>query len=405
MELANGIAGRPACAIRGGSTFGGYARDKTMTQPLAVLPPPSQAPLASAEDLRACRELLRGGSRSFYAASFLLPKRIALPACSLYAFCRVADDAVDIGDSALGLAEITGRLERIYAGDPMDHAADRAFADVAREKQIPMALPQALLEGFAWDVQGRAYDDLSDLMGYAARVAGTVGAMMALVMGRREAAVLARACDLGAAMQLTNICRDVGEDARNGRLYLPRSWMVEAGIDPEAFLEKPEYTDALGEVVSRLLQAADRLYRRASTGIGELPMLCRPGIHAARLIYAEIGKQLARDGLDSVGHRAVVSWRRKLALVERAMAATVHPAPTRLNAPALNETHFLVAAVHPSHPEPTSRTTYGQLLADIDADTRGFAWMIDLFARLERRERGLPGPGAQESALTVQPRA
>ncbi|MEO0420844.1 MAG: phytoene/squalene synthase family protein [Pseudomonadota bacterium] len=371
---------------------------------LVTLPPASDVANASADDLRACRELLRGGSRSFYAASFLLPSSIAQPACSLYAFCRVADDAVDIGDSAAGLAEITDRLQRIYAGDPADHPADRAFTDVARTRQIPMALPEALLEGFAWDVEGREYDDLSDLMGYAARVAGAVGAMMTLVMGRREAAVLARACDLGAAMQLTNICRDVGEDARNGRLYLPRTWMVEAGIDPEEFLKDPVYTPALGEVVTRLLRAAERLYRRASTGIGKLPLLCRPGIHAARLIYAEIGRQLERDGLDSVGHRAVVSWRRKLALVERAMAATVHPAPTRLNAPALNETHFLVAAVHPSQPEVAARTTYGQLLADIDADTRGFAWMIDLFSRLERRERGLgPAPAASEPGFSAQP--
>ncbi|MEM9383724.1 MAG: phytoene/squalene synthase family protein [Pseudomonadota bacterium] len=370
---------------------------------LTILPPDRDSAIASTEDLRACRELLRGGSRSFYAASFLLPSSIAKPACSLYAFCRVADDAVDIGDSAAGLVEITQRLQRIYAGDPADHAADRAFADVARSKQIPMALPAALLEGFAWDVQGREYDDLSDLMGYAARVAGAVGAMMTLVMGRREAAVLARACDLGAAMQLTNICRDVGEDARNGRLYLPRRWMVEAGVDPEQFLADPVYSPALGEVVSRLLRSAERLYRRACTGVGKLPLFCQPGIHAARLIYAEIGRQLERDGLDSVGHRAVVSWQRKLALVERALAATVHPAPTRLNAPALNETHFLVAAVHPSQEDVAPRTTYGQLLADIDADTRGFAWMIELFARLERRERGLPPTPASDPAFSVQP--
>ena len=373
-----------------------------MSSDLMRLPPAASGRFASKDDIQACRALLRGGSRSFYAASRLLPSAMSVPATSLYAFCRVADDAVDIGDAAAGLAESIERLDRIYAGKPMDHPADRAFADVARDKQIPMALPQALLEGFAWDVEGREYNSLSDLMGYAARVAGTVGAMMTLVMGRREAAVLARACDLGAAMQLTNICRDVGEDARNGRLYLPRDWMLEAGIDPDQFLADPQFTPALGEVVSRLLKAAQRLYRRASTGIGKLPRLCRPGIHAARLIYAEIGEQLARNGLDSVNHRAVVSWQRKLALVERAIAASIHPPPTRLDAPALNETHFLVAAVHPSEPEAVSQTTYGQLLADIDADTRGFAWMIDLFARLERRERGMPPQAVVEPVLSAQ---
>ena len=99
--------------------------------------------------------------------------------------------------------------------------------------RIPRALPEALLEGFAWDAAGRRYETLDEVEHYAARVAGCVGAMMTLVMGRRDPAILARACDLGVAMQLTNICRDVGEDARAGRLYLPLAWLRDNGIDPD----------------------------------------------------------------------------------------------------------------------------------------------------------------------------
>ncbi len=107
---------------------------------------------------------------------------------------------------------------------------------------MPRELPEALLEGFEWDLVGRRYETLEELQAYAARVAGSVGAMMAVLMGARSAAVLARACDLGVAMQLTNIARDVGEDARQGRLYLPLAWLREAGIDPERLARSARFS-------------------------------------------------------------------------------------------------------------------------------------------------------------------
>ena len=95
------------------------------------------------------------------------------------------------------------------------------------------------------------------------RLSAAVGAMMCVLMGVRDANALARACDLGVAMQLTNIARDVGEDARNGRLYLPRQWLREAGIDADAWLRAPRFDAAIAGVVGRLLQEAEVLYRRA----------------------------------------------------------------------------------------------------------------------------------------------
>ena len=110
--------------------------------------------------------------------------------------------------------------------------------------------------------------------------------MMTLVMGGRSSKTVARACELGVAMQLTNIARDVGEDARRGRLYLPLQWLREAGLDPDEFLRHPQHSPALANVVKRLLRAADQLYVRSETGIGALPRDCRAAIMAARLIYA-----------------------------------------------------------------------------------------------------------------------
>ena len=115
----------------------------------------------------------------------------------------------------------------------------RARARWCTATAIPRALLDALLEGFVWDAQGRRYETLEELHDYAARVAGTVGAMMALLMGARGPARWPAPATSGVAMQLTNIARDVGEDARDGRLYLPRAWLREAGIDADAWLRAP----------------------------------------------------------------------------------------------------------------------------------------------------------------------
>ena len=302
-------------------------------------------------DLQACRKLMRGGSKSFFAASLLLPSRVCAPASALYAFCRLADDAIDLGhDPAAEMAGLRRRLDAIYAGRPEAQDADRALAHVVHRFGIPRLLLDALLEGFLWDASGRCYETLEDVQDYGARVAGTVGAMMALVMGASSPRALARACELGVAMQLTNIARDVGEDARNGRLYLPRQWLREAGIDAEAWLRAPRFDTAIAGIVERLLRSADALYRRAEHGVAELPRDCRSAILAARLVYAEIGTQLVREGLDSVSRRTVVSKRRKLALIARAATAALRTPPPLIGVPALGAVQFLVDAAATATP-------------------------------------------------------
>jgi phytoene synthase len=277
-------------------------------------------------DLEACRTLMRGGSKSFFPASLLLPPRVRGPATGLYAFCRVADDAIDgSNDPARAVVDLRARLDAVYAGEPGPELADRALTCVVQRCQIPRVLLDALIEGFEWDVSGRRYETIEDLHAYGARVAGTVGAMMALVMETRSPQALARACELGVAMQLTNIARDVGEDARLGRLYLPAQWMREAGLDPEAWLAAPVFDARLGRVVQRLVDEAERLYERAECGVLALPRDCRPGIQAARLVYGEIGQALVRSGLDSVNQRTVVPRRRQMSLVVRALLASIVP--------------------------------------------------------------------------------
>jgi phytoene synthase len=296
-------------------------------------------------DFAACGELLRNGSKSFAAASRLLPRRVRLPATVLYAFCRVADDLIDAdpGATEASVDALRERLRRVYAGRPDDDPVDRALAVVVERERVPIALPEALLEGLGWDAAGRRYETLDDLYAYAARVAGTVGAMMTVVMGSRSKDVLARACDLGVAMQLTNISRDVGEDARLGRIYLPLAWMREAGVDPDGWLSRPVADARTRAVVARLLTAAEGLYEKADAGIAALPPDCRVAIRAASLIYSDIGQRIARAGFDSVTRRAFVPSSRKLWLVLRAVGARFWRARAT-DAPPLGPTRFLIAA-------------------------------------------------------------
>ncbi len=328
-----------------------------------------------AADLARCEAILRQGSKSFHAASLLLPQRVRQPALALYAFCRGVDDAVDdvdldaskrsgeaastelaIRDAKLQACEtLERRLRAVYAGCPEDRGVDRLFASLVEECSLPQALPEALLDGMRWDAEGRTYETLEEVHAYGARVAGTVGVMMTILMlgpaspseGPVRQVLYARAADLGVAMQLTNISRDVGEDARMGRVYLPGTWLQDAGIDRDAFLANPRFSPALGSVVGRLLDEADRLYIRADAGIPGLPASCRPAIRAARHIYAAIGTIVRHRGLDSVSSRASTSTLRKLALVFRSLFPSRFP-PEVQTAPPLVGTAFLVAASLPS---------------------------------------------------------
>ena len=351
-------------------------------------------------DYEACQELMRGGSKTFFAASRLLPGRVRGPAIALYAFCRVADDAIDFStDRVTALAELNERLRRVYAGDPMAYEPDRALAAVVREFDLPLELVAALLEGFEWDAEGRRYETIKDLQAYGARVAGSVGAMMAVVMRTRSEQALARACDLGVAMQLTNIARDVGEDARFGRLYLPLAWMRDAGLEPDVWLANPVFDHRIALVIDRLIKAADELYQRSEHGIGQLPRDCRPAIRAARLVYAEIGRELEKAGLDSINRRAVVSGKRKLALLARASAAVlIAPADPNVHLAPLPANLFLVEAAV-QHGATATAAKPAKPTAASQPPRRTFEeraqWTADLFLRLQQADAAKT-PGADE---------
>lgn len=342
-----------------------------------MLPQPAHKCHSSFADHAACRRMLREGSLSFHAASQLLPLRVRGPVTIFYAFCRLADDGVDrASDKKASLQRLTDRLDAVYRGQPIQQPVDRAFADLVARYHLPRAVIDLLFEGFAWDSEGRRCATFSDVKAYSVRVAGTVGIIMAHLMGVKDENAFARAVDLGVAMQLTNIARDVGEDAHAGRLYLPESWLRDAGIDPDAFLAQPEMTDTLRGVTARLLHEADRFYQRADSGIRALPAGVRPAIFAARHIYRAIGLKVAANDFDSVTQRAVVSRAEKARWLIKAWSDALAGGPAKA-APPIPEARHLVqiareaSVLQGEQPTVTDRTI----------------WALGLIARGPERKR------------------
>jgi phytoene synthase len=163
------------------------------------------------------------------------------------------------------------------------------------------------------DVEGARYRTLDDTLRYSYHVAGVVGIMMALVMGVPPEAktTLDRACDLGLGFQLTNIARDVLDDAAIGRIYLPEEWLAEANIPPEEIAD-PRHRAALAGIAIRLLDAAEPYYASAAAGLGDLPRRAAWAVAAARGVYREIGLRLRAQGNRAWEQRAVVPGHRKL---------------------------------------------------------------------------------------------
>lgn len=271
------------------------------------------------------------GSRSFALAARFLPAGMHEDCVLLYAWCRHADDVIDgqeagfaaagPGDPAARLAELRASTHRALRGEP-SAPVHAGLARVIARREIPQRHVEELLDGFAMDVAGRAYPDLPSLLDYCYHVAGVVGVMMARIMGIRDEAVLDRASDLGLAFQLTNIARDVIDDARIGRTYLPRDLLVAQGIgaiDPD----DPRQRAALHRVALMLLDEAETYYRSADAGIAALPRRPALAIAAARNIYRQIGVKLRAIGPAAWDGRLSTTRGEKLRLAAQAAGSTI----------------------------------------------------------------------------------
>ncbi len=267
------------------------------------------------------RDVLARHARSFQLASRFLPADVRDDAALCYAFCRMVDDAVDeTADPVLARRAAEDLLDELK-GRRAPRPVVLAWRHMALRRRIPGAAAYALLEGALADTGEVRLEDDAALVEYGYLVAGTVGVMMCGLLGVRDRDALPHAIDLGIGMQLTNICRDVREDAARGRVYLPRTRLLAHGTTPEAVLDGTAPRAAVAAVVLEVLDLAERYYASAEQGMRAIPWRARLAIYAASRLYAAIGRKLARSGGDALAGRTVVGpWERAWCVV-RAVAA------------------------------------------------------------------------------------
>ena len=262
------------------------------------------------------RDVIRRHSKSFSLAARLLPPVERRRAEALYAWCRAADDAVDHATGATAAVDALEKLrdgvDAVYAGRPVTGPAE-ALRIVVDECAVPREYPLEMIAGFEMDATGAVYRTTDDLLLYCHRVAGVVGLMMCHAFGVTDDAALPHAADLGTAMQLTNIARDVAEDWSRGRIYIPESWLSDV---PQPGTELDDV--ALAPAIRRLLNMADHYYRSGARGLKYLSPRCRLAIRVAALVYSEIGREVARRSYRANGPRAFVPKWRKALLVDQA---------------------------------------------------------------------------------------
>ncbi|MEZ4451806.1 MAG: phytoene/squalene synthase family protein [Nannocystaceae bacterium] len=286
-------------------------------------------------------QALRVHARSFRWAATFLPADRRDDAAVLYAFCREADDAVD---EAADPASAERRLAVFERGlEATDEAGEappicRALRDLAARRGLPLDAARQLLEGMRGDLQAVRVADDRELLRYCYRAAGTVGRLMCGVLGVADPRAFAHAIDLGIAMQLTNICRDVAEDAGRGRVYLPEARLRGAGTSAEALLAAAADGEAVARVVRELLALAERYYASAEAGMRYIPARPRLAIVVAARIYRAIGRRLlrVRSGRALEGRTVVPPWEKSawlLASVVRWSAGLVRaPGPSHRRA-------------------------------------------------------------------------
>lgn len=238
------------------------------------------------------RNTLKRNGKSFWFASLFLPRAEAEGAAQLYAFCRRMDDLADdriTEDPGKTLEGIRADLKR---GSSTDSSVT-AFLHLADRYKLPMDAADYLMSAFIEDSMTNLHiADDAQLVRYCYGVAGTVGLMMSPILGADGERAKASAIDLGIAMQMTNIARDVLEDAKNGRRYLPGSWVND--LSAAQIADHGAHHEVVSAAIVRLTDLADRYYAGAAQGFQLIPRRARRAIEIAATVYREIGMALRR---------------------------------------------------------------------------------------------------------------
>jgi phytoene synthase len=281
-----------------------------------------------AEAYENCRQVTQRASKTFYWGSIFLPPPKRRAIWAVYAFCRVIDDLVDEAADTYCVGHLPGSntptqaiegwrraLERLYrSGEVGDEPILCAWSDMLESYPVPLEPALDLLEGVVMDLTQKRYQTFDDLYLYCYRVAGTVGLLTAPIFGYRDETALPRAVDLGIALQLTNILRDVGEDAGRGRIYLPQDELARFRYS-EADLMDGVINDAFCQLVRFQIDRANEYYRRAQPGIALLDADCRLAIRLSSTLYHGILDRILINNCNVFTQRASVPLKTKLMTV------------------------------------------------------------------------------------------
>ncbi len=281
---------------------------------------------------------IAAGSKSFRFASQIFDLKTRERSWLLYAWCRACDDitdgqtlghdAVSVDHPAERIAFLRAHTDAALAGQSTGLVPFDALATVAAETHIPSDLPHDHLAGFTRDAAGWIPASEEDLLSYCYQVAGAVGVMMAHVMGveaserdTRAQDTLRRASDLGIAFQLANIARDIVDDAKVGRSYIPTDW---AGTDLDAL--DPAQRDRLVEIAQRLSALANRYRTSSKVGAARLPFRSRWAVLSAAAIYGEVANRAVELGPRAWDKRISIAKAEKFMLVAGAFVEALLPA-------------------------------------------------------------------------------
>jgi len=276
-----------------------------------------------------CRSITRYHAKTFYMATRFLPNHKQRGIFAIYSLCRYIDDLVDeaedlVEQEKLSRQDIRRRLDSwkqklqdTYDGRDHDNAILIAFSDVLKRHHIPIEMPFELMEGVCMDLFKNRYETFDELYDYSFKVASIVGLMTSQVFGYESREALGYAVDLGIAMQLTNILRDVGEDLRRDRIYLPKEDLDRFGVTEQDLFDyslNKQVTDLLRFEINR----TRRYYNRSDKGIQLLSADSRLPVYLARQNYSRILDKIEANDYNVFDHRAYLNATEKLFILPQA---------------------------------------------------------------------------------------
>jgi len=277
-----------------------------------------------------CRQITKTFAKTFYMATRFLPNDKQRGIFAIYGLCRYLDNLVDeaedlVANDDITTGEISERLEdwkkcllEVYDGKKCNDPILTAFADSLHKYHIPVHLPLQLMEGVKIDLTKNRFADFSELYDYSYKVASVVGLMTSEVFGYSDDKALEYAVDLGIAMQLTNILRDIGEDLRQDRIYIPQDELIRFGIS-ESDLKNFNLNENFIELMKFQINRARKYYNLADKGIPLLEKDSRLPVYLARFNYARILDKIEENNYQVFEQRAYLNSTEKLAILPKVL--------------------------------------------------------------------------------------